>query len=225
MRATSVVSYIRYSYIRIADIRTTKTSCAYIFSNQDLQETYMNTSHQPLRALVDNWLGKISPTLIVVLLYIYSKALDCPDGKVSETIEDIAAATGLAWGTVQIKLRELANLKAIEILSASKKRTLIQIPTNHSLPTRQTLPTLQTSTADDHTMTSELIPGLCGQGASPEMLAIMMNAADDDELRLQQCLDNFRLQAKRWATLELLIVAVQNELRPHAYFDEYWRRP
>lgn len=134
--------------------------------------------------------------------------------------EDIAAATGLAWGTVQIKLHELANLKAIEILSVSKKRTLIQIPARYWLPASQT------SNADDHTTTTpELVHCLCGQLASPELLAIMMGAADNDELRLLQCLDNFRLQGKRWETPQLLVVAVQHDLRPRGYFDNYWSRP
>jgi hypothetical protein len=103
----------------------------------------MNSSNQQLRALVDDWLGRVSPTNIVVLLYIYSKAMDCADGRVSQSIEEIAAATRLSWGTVRIKLNELANLNAIEILSDRRKRTLIQTPERYWLQASQT------STADD----------------------------------------------------------------------------
>ena len=71
----------------------------------------------------------------------------------------------------------------------------------------------------------DLILRLCGQRSTPEMLAIMTDAADNDEQRLQHCLDTFFRQGKRWTTLELLTGAAQYDLRPRGYFDGYWSRP
>jgi hypothetical protein len=182
----------------------------------------MNTISPQLNAVAGHWLGKISPTLIAILIYIYWKAATSPDGKVGQSIEEIAVATGLAWRTVQPKLHELAALGAIEILSLSvaKERMLIQIPRQYwSAPVNVTKPDFHPPSIP------ELIFRLCGQRPSPEMLALMMVAADNDELRLQHCLDTFFAKRERWATLDLLTVAVQHDMRPRSYFDGYWTRP
>ena len=54
------------------------------------------------------------------------------------------------------------------------------------------------------------------------MLACMKAAADNDEQRLQHCLDTFSRHGKRWTTLELLAAAAHYDLRPRGYFDQYW---
>ena len=180
----------------------------------------MNISNAQLGALISHWLGKISPTLFAILAFIYWKASPS-DGKVGQSIEDIADATGLARRTVQPGLRELATLGAIEILSTGKERMLIQISPRYWLPPVNVplKPNVSPATVPD------LILRLCGQRPTPEMLAIMTDAADNDEQRLQHCLDTFFREGKRWTTLELLTGAAQYDLRPRGYFDGYWSRP
>jgi hypothetical protein len=180
----------------------------------------MNISNAQLGALISHWLGKLSPTLFVILTFIYWKASPS-DGRVSQSIDAIAGATGLARRTVQPGLRELAALGAIEILSTRKERMSIQIPPRYSLPPVNVplKPDVSPATVSD------LILRLCEQRSTPAMLAIMTDAADNDEQRLQHCLDTFFREGKRWTTLELLTGAAQYELRPRGYFDGYWSRP
>src|ERR1700690_4195845 len=116
----------------------------------------MNISNAQFGALIGYWLGKISPTLFALLSFIYWKAIPSPDGKVGQSIEGIAVATGLARRTVQPGLHELAALGAIEILSIGKERMLIQIPR------RYWIPPVKVSTLDAApTTVPELIFRLC----------------------------------------------------------------
>ena len=180
----------------------------------------MNVSNCQLDALIGHWLGKISPTLFAVLAFLYCEATSSQDGKVGKSVEDIAAATGLARRTVQPGLHELAMLGAIQIVSTGKERMLIQIPRPYWLP-----PITACKLDAAPTTISELIFRLCEQRPSPEMLTIMKSAADNDDQRLRHCLDSFFHQQKRWTTLELLTTAVQHDLSPRGYFDERWGRP
>jgi hypothetical protein len=123
----------------------------------------------------------------------------------------------LACRTVQPGLHELTTLGAIEILSTGKERISIQIP--------PWLPPVYIPKPHIAATVPDLILCLCGQRSTPEMLAIMTDAADNDEQRLQHCLDSFFRQGKRWTTLELLTGAAQYDLRPRGYFDGYWSRP
>ena len=182
-------------------------------------EVHMNTSNSQLSTLA-RWFGKISPPLFVILAYLHWKASLSPNGQMAESIHDIANGTGLSWRTVQPKLREIAALDAIEILSSGKERTLIRIPSQHSIP-----PAESTEPEANSKGVEELIYDLSGQRAFSEMLQLMMAAAGNDELRLKHCLDDFFRQGNRWATVELLTVAVQDELRPRSFFDEQWSRP
>ena len=179
----------------------------------------MNTSNSRLSTLA-HWFGKISPPLFVILAYLHWKASLSPDGQIAESIHAIASGTGLAWRTVQPKLRELAALGAIELLSSGKARTLIRIPSRHWIPPAEAI-----EPEADSKGVVELIYALSGHRASPEMLQLMMAAAANEELRLKHCLDDFFCQGKRWATVELLTVAVQDELRSRSFFDERWSRP
>lgn len=180
----------------------------------------MNNSTAHMTALFGHWFGKLSPTLFLLLAYFYWKAALSPDGKVSQSIAEIAAATNFTWRYVHMKLHDLEEVGAIEILSTGKERTVVKIAPRYWLPPAQKF------IGEERTATiPELIHGLCGQRASPEMLALMQAAADNDELRLTYCLDAFFRQGKRWATVELLTVAVQDEFRYRSFFDERWPRP
>jgi len=102
----------------------------------------------------------------------------------------------------------LAALGAIEILSAGKERMLIQIPPQYwHPPPKASTPDLSPTTVP------ELVHRLCGHRASPEILTAMRTAGDNDEERVLQCLQAFLHEGKRWATPELLTVAVQTSLR------------
>jgi hypothetical protein len=151
----------------------------------------MNINAQ-LDALITHWLGKISPTLFAILSFLYWEAISSPDGKVGRSIEDIAIGTGLARRTVQPGLQELATLAAIEILSCGKERMLIQIPQRYWFPRVN----VDRPDAVPESI-PELIYRLCGTRPSSEMLALMKAAADNDEQRLQHCLDTFFRQEKR----------------------------
>jgi hypothetical protein len=139
---------------------------------QELKEITMTNPNTQLNALIGHWLGKLSPTLFAVLAFIYYQATSSLDGKVGESIESIATATGLSRRTVQPGLKELAMFGAIQILSTGKERMLIEIPPNYWHPPPKA------STPDvAPTSIPELVHRLCGQRASPQMLAIMKGAA------------------------------------------------
>ena len=179
-----------------------------------MQTRYPNSQ---LRALAGHWIGKISSTNFLILGYLYWQASISPDGRVGQSIETIAKATNLAWRTVQEKLQELGAAGAIEILSSGKERMLLQIPKRYWDP-----PAALSNAETPPASIEELIFRLCGSRPSAEMLRIMREAAGDDDLRLQQCLDTFFHQEKRWTTIQLLFVAVQHELKPRGYFDSHW---
>ena len=130
----------------------------------------------------------------------------CQDGS---SIADIASGTGLAWRTIQEKLYELAAIGAIDILGKNRDRALVQIPPRYWLP-----PTTTNAAAAVPVSVPELVCGLCGHRLSEESGALMLAAAENDEVRLRHCLQNFFRQGKRWGTLELLVVAVQTAFLP-----------
>lgn len=66
--------------------------------------------------------------------YLYSIADSTPDRKVGQSIQEIAKATGLVWRTVQEKLQDLDKRGVIEVLSADKEKTFIQIPPQAPAP-------------------------------------------------------------------------------------------
>lgn len=178
----------------------------------------MNFRNIQLDTLIRHWLGKISSTLFAILAFLYYVATSSPDAKVSKSIEEIATATGLSRRTVQPGLRELASLGAIQILSMAKERMLIQIPPAYWIPAAKAYDQTGSPTIP------ELISRVCSQQPSPKMLALLLEAAGDDELRLKHCLDEFARQRERWETINLLAVAVEHELTPRDYFDSYWDR-
>jgi len=134
-----------------------------------------------LKVLFDLWGATLGPTEFKIVTYLYYIAAATPDRKISRSINEIAKATGLAWRTVQAKLHELATLGVIEILSTGKERTLMQIPLQHwSSPTSNPKPVVEQPAG-----IPELILRLCGQRPTPELLAVMKGAAENDEQRLQ----------------------------------------
>jgi hypothetical protein len=181
----------------------------------------MKTPSNLLNVVVDRWAATLGSTEFKIIVYLYAVAAAKRDGQISKSIKEIAEATNLAWRTVQAKLQDLDTRGVIEVISENKDRTLIQMsPQKWSLAVNNPNPT-----AEEPTGIPELIFRLCEQRPSPEMLTIMMSAADDDEQRLRHCLDSFFHQQKRWTTLELLTTAVQHDLSLRSYFDKSWGRP
>jgi adenylate kinase len=60
--------------------------------------TTMSTTNLHLDTLAGNWLGKLSPTMFVILSFLWSRAAESKskDGKVRYSIQEIATATKLA---------------------------------------------------------------------------------------------------------------------------------
>jgi len=183
-----------------------------------------------LKVLFDLWGATLGPTEFKMVTYLYYIAASTPDGRITKTIQEIAEATGLAWRTVQSVLQELNRdeRRVIRILSKNKEKTLIEIPPEHwPSPTDNPEPVVEPAVNPELAVPPpasipELIYRLCGQRPTPELLAVMKAAADNDEQRLQHCLDSLFRQGSRWATLELLTVAVQDDLGPRDYFDQRW---
>jgi hypothetical protein len=189
----------------------------------------MNEVRPEVSALMYHWFGKISPPLFVVLSAIYLNASTSSDCLASSTIQEMATKTGLGWRTVQVKLHELADMGAIQILSVAKQRMRVQIPEYYWLIQMDRsdepgvpLPADSPPTQVAPKSIADLVIALCGEQPSSEMLAFMQTVADRDELRLRCCLENFLEQGKRWEKVNLLAVAVRNDLRPDGYFDDYW---
>jgi hypothetical protein len=128
--------------------------------------------------------------------YLYSIADSTPDRKVGQSIQEIAKATGLVWRTVQEKLQDLDKRGVIEVLSADKEKTFIQIPPQAPAPVIERPVNQPKSAVQQPAGIQELIHRLTkGQRPSDKELAVMRAAAGDDDQRLQLCLDSFGFTA------------------------------
>jgi hypothetical protein len=157
-----------------------------------------------------HWLPQLSPTEYKIYSYLSFAAATTPDGKVSNSIQQIADATMLAWRTVQEKLRALEKRGAIRILSIDKERTLVELPRVHAsaaAPAALTKPPVQPPAT-----IPQLVLRLTQQRPTPELLACMREAAGNDE-NLQQYLSSLLPKFDRWENPNLLTVAVQHHFR------------
>jgi hypothetical protein len=78
--------------------------------------------------LVDYALAKLSGSECKIVLYLLAAASDSPDGRVSQSHEEIASATGLSWRTVLTVLHSPATRRIIQIDSRGKERMLLRFP-------------------------------------------------------------------------------------------------
>ena len=92
----------------------------------------------PLNAQVDEWLATLSQTDLKLIIWLFVAATESPDGLVAQSIEEIAAATGLSLRTVHTHLHDLATpvidgnnttirRRTIQIASQEKESTLIRV--------------------------------------------------------------------------------------------------
>jgi hypothetical protein len=172
-----------------------------------------------LTVVVNLWARTLSPAEFKIVTYLYAIADSTPDRKVSQSIQEIAEATGLSWRTVQDKLQGLDTRGVIKVLSADKQRTLIQMPPEHwpspelvvEQPVDNPKPVVEPPAS-----IPELIFRLTGQRPSAQELASMKTVSGNNEQRLRHCLDSLLLRHSvdsPWATVDLLAVAVEHELR------------
>jgi hypothetical protein len=91
----------------------------------------------PLDAQVDEWLATLSQTELKLTICLFIAATESPDGLVAQSIEEIAAATGLSLRTVHTNLHNLdtpvidgnnttIRRRMIQIISQDKESTLIR---------------------------------------------------------------------------------------------------
>lgn len=91
----------------------------------------------PLNAQVDEWLATLSQTDLKLIIWLFVAATESPDGLVAQSMEEIAAATGLSLRTVHTNLHDLdtpvidgnnttIRRRMIQIISQEKESTLIR---------------------------------------------------------------------------------------------------
>src|SRR5664279_885627 len=89
-----------------------------------------------LNAQVDEWLATLSQTELKLTIWLFVAATESPDGLVAQSIEEIAAATGLSLRTIHSHLHDLnapvindnttIRRRIIQIVSQEKESTLIR---------------------------------------------------------------------------------------------------
>jgi hypothetical protein len=189
------------------------------------KEIYMKTLSL---LIVDLCAQKMGLADYKIASYLHSIADSTPDRKVSQSIQQIAEATGLSWRTVQEKLKDLETHGVIDVLSTDKEKTLIQIPPQRwfspvPAPVVEPPDNKPKLTFQQPASILELIYRLTGQRPSDKELAHMRTVAGNDDERLRYCLDSFLLDIQRgqhngWETVDFLTVAVQHELSRN-FFD------
>jgi hypothetical protein len=177
-------------------------------------QNFMTPSTPTVLNALRHWLPQLSPTEYKIYSYLCFAATTTPDGKVSNSIQQIADATKLAWRTVQEKLRAIEERGAIRILSIDKERTLVELPGLHGPAAAPA--TLKKPPVQPPATIPELVLRLAQQRPTPELLACMQDAAGNDE-NLQQYLSSLLPKFDRWENPDGLTVAVQHHFRKHGW--------